>query len=117
MDDILILLGEEVNKDQVEVIYKLIKTRLLNICKGYDSKLLSIPENLEYILTEATIERYNTIGAENMQEESFENYRAKYITSDILEKYIPAIDRYFEIIDENKTINANKVRFIWDMTT
>lgn len=117
MDDILILLGKEVNKDQVEVIYKLIKTRLLNICKGYDNKLLSIPENLEYILTEATIERYNTIGAENMQEESFENYRAKYITSDILEKYIPAIDRYFDSIDENKNINANKVRFIWDMTT
>lgn len=112
MDDILILLGEEVNKEQVEVIYRLIKTRLLNICKGYDNKLLSIPENLEYILVEATIDRYNTIGSENMEEESFEDYRAKYITTDILEKYLPAIDRYFDSIDENKKLNANKVRFI-----
>ena len=35
MDDILILLGDEANEEQVEVIYKLIETRLLNICKGY----------------------------------------------------------------------------------
>lgn len=112
MDDILILLGDEANEEQVEVIYKLIETRLLNICKGYDNKLSTIPENLEYILIEATIDRYNTIGAENMEEESFENYRAKYITSDILEKYIPAIDRYFASLDENQASKVNKVRFI-----
>lgn len=112
MEKVKILLGNSVNDEQVEVIYSLLSDRLLDICKRYDKTLQSVPAPLEYIIVEATIERFNLIGSEGMSEERFENYSAKYINSeDIFDKYLKSIGLYFDSLDDDVKA-VGKVRFI-----
>lgn len=113
MNDVMILLGNGANEEQVEVIYNQYSNVLKTILKGYDPELTNIPEELNYILNEVTIERYNLIGSEGMSSEHFEGFTASYRNdaSSIFDKYLGVIDRYFQ----NQNISdftKPKVRFI-----
>ena len=76
---------------QVEVIYNNIAERLLHRIKDTE-----IPVELEYIVDEATIRRFNRIGSEGMKSESVEGHSVTYDMSDVLDPYESAINDYLE---------------------
>ena len=84
---------------QVEVIYNHISERLLHRIKDTE-----IPAELEYIVDEATIRRFNRIGSEGMKSESVEGHSVTYIDGDELAPYESAIVAYLEALlpDERK---------------
>ena len=74
---------------QVEAIYNNIAERLLHRIKDTE-----IPVELEYIVDEATIRRFNRIGSEGMKSESVEGHSVTYIDGDELAPYESAIVTY-----------------------
>ena len=84
---------------QVEAIYNNIAERLLHRIKDTE-----IPAELEYIVDEATIRRFNRIGSEGMKSESVEGHSVTYIDGDELEPYESVIVAYLEALlpDERK---------------
>ena len=84
---------------QVEAIYNNIAERLLHRIKDTE-----IPLELEYIVEEATIRRFNRIGSEGMKSESVEGHSVTYIDGDELAPYESAIVAYLEALlpDERK---------------
>ena len=76
---------------QVEAIYSKIAERLLRRIKETE-----IPLELEYIVDEATIRRFNRIGSEGMKSESVEGHSVTYDMSDVLDPYESAINDYLE---------------------
>ena len=84
---------------QVEVIYNNIAERLLHRIKDTE-----VPLELEYIVDEATIRRFNRIGSEGMKSESVEGHSVTYIDGDELEPYESVIVAYLEaqLPDERK---------------
>ena len=84
---------------QVEVIYDNISERLLHRIKDTE-----VPLELEYIVDEATIRRFNRIGSEGMKSESVEGHSVTYIDGDELEPYESVIVAYLEALlpDERK---------------
>ena len=84
---------------QVEVIYNNIAERLLHRLEATE-----IPLQLEYIVDEATIRRFNRIGSEGMKSESVEGHSVTYLDEDELAPYESAIVAYLEALlpDERK---------------
>ena len=84
---------------QVEAIYSKIAERLLHRIKDTE-----VPLELEYIVDEATIRRFNRIGSEGMKSESVEGHSVTYIDGDELEPYESVIVAYLEALlpDERK---------------
>ena len=76
---------------QVEAIYSKIAERLLHRIKATE-----MPLELEYIVEEATIRRFNRIGSEGMKSESVEGHSVTYDMGDVLEPYESAINDYLE---------------------
>lgn len=76
---------------QVEAIYSKIAERLLHRIKETE-----IPLELEYIVEEATIRRFNRIGSEGMKSESVEGHSVTYDMNDVLDPYESAINDYLE---------------------
>lgn len=76
---------------QVEAIYSKIAERLLNRIKATE-----IPLELEYIVEEATIRRFNRIGSEGMKSKSVEGHSVTYLDGDELAPYESAIVAYLE---------------------
>ena len=77
---------------QVEAIYNNIAERLLHRIKNTE-----IPAELEYIVDEATIRRFNRIGSEGMKSESVEGHSITFEDGDDpLLVYESAIVAYLE---------------------
>ena len=76
---------------QIEAIYNNIVERLLHRIKATE-----IPLELEYIVDEATIRRFNRIGSEGMKSESVEGHSVTYDMSDVIDPYESAINDYLE---------------------
>ena len=75
----------------VEAIYNNISERLLHRIHATE-----IPVELEYIVDEATIRRFNRIGSEGMKSESVEGHSVTYLDEDELAPYESAIVAYLE---------------------
>ena len=77
---------------QVEAIYSKIAERLLHRIKDTE-----IPLELEYIVEEATIRRFNRIGSEGMKSESVEGHSVTFEDGDDpLAPYEAKIEAYLE---------------------
>ena len=82
------------DNEQVEAIYDHIEQRLLDRLSV--AKIEFIPAQLEYIVDEATILRFNRVGSEGMKSESVEGHSVTYDMSDVLDPYESAINDYLE---------------------
>ena len=77
---------------QVEAIYSKIAERLLHRLETTE-----VPIELEYIVDEATIRRFNRIGSEGMKSESVEGHSITFDDSeDPLAPYEAKIEAYLE---------------------
>ena len=88
------------DNEVVELIYQRMEERLL---ERLGTQI--IPRQLEWIVEEATIERFNRIGSEGMKSESVEGHSVTYDMGDVLDPYESAIQDYLESLkpdDEQK---------------
>ena len=65
------LLGD-VDINQIDTIINLVQSQLLNKLRKYDKTITQVPEELDYIIIELTIARFNYIGNEGMKAENVE---------------------------------------------
>lgn len=63
---------------QLNTIYNQTSKRLLNKLKRSLPDTMAIPDELDYIVDEVTIARFNRIGSEGMSSESVEGRSANY---------------------------------------
>ena len=108
LETVKILTG--VDNEQIATIYNMYEKRLFNRLEQSLLEVIEIPAELEYILTECTIARFNRIGSEGMESESMDGHTAKYVDKD-LSDYEHAIRAY---IDAQVIIPPTKgvVRFL-----
>lgn len=92
---------------QVEVIYDSITERLLHRINN-----TKIPIELEYIVDEATIRRFNRIGSEGMKSESVEGHSVTYIDGDELAPYESAIVAHLEAQEPDDKRKLGVVYFL-----
>lgn len=108
-EKILKLLGD-VNADQVDVIIELITQRLLNKLKPYQSDIATVPAELEHIVIELTIERFNRIGSEGMKKEDTDGHNVEYQDNG-LERYMDDIREWINSLDTTNP-KKGKIRFL-----
>ena len=75
------LLG--VDNERVDVIYGMYEKRLIRRIQRYSPDTDTIPKELDYIVTECAIARYNRIGSEGMDSESMDGHSASYVDKDL----------------------------------
>ncbi len=103
LNDVKLLLGLQTDDEKLETIVRLTEGRL--------KALLSvkiIPDELEYIITEVSIKRFNRIGSEGVQTHSVEGESMSFNDDDFS-------SFSFEIQswrDEQANQNKGKVRFL-----
>ena len=93
---------------QVEAIYSNIAERLVHRLEE-----TGIPAELEYIVDEATIRRFNRIGSEGMKSESVEGHSVTYEDGDDpLSPYESVIIAYLEAQEPEPTRKSGVVYFL-----
>ena len=81
------LLNIEGNENLIYEITELTKSKILNYINEVE-----LPLELEFVLVELTIQRYNRIGSEGIASESVDGKSVSY--EDIFENYKPYLDDY-----------------------
>ena len=99
-----LVLGLEGRDELLTEIVRLVGMPILLYIKQKE-----MPTDLEWILVELAIKRYNKIGAEGFTEEKNDNIQNKY-EENMLSEYIPFLDAW---IKENSVeeVETSKVRF------
>ena len=85
-----VLLGITDNTDNEELLYEIVeitKSKILNYINQ-----TKIPKELEFVLVELSIQRFNRIGSEGIASESIDGKSVSY--EDIFEHYKPYLDDY-----------------------
>ena len=80
LEEVKTLLG--VDDERIEIIYAKVEQRLLTRLKRTMETIDNIPIELEYIVDEVAIARFNRIGSEGMQSESMDGHSATYVDAD-----------------------------------
>lgn len=73
-------------------VLKILITNVTSHLKGLLKK--EVPKELNYIIEEITIRRYNRIGTEGMKSELVEGHRVDFY--DLKDEFVP----YFDVIDD-----------------
>ena len=89
------LLGIPDNDELIYEITELTKSKILNYINEAE-----LPLELEFVLVELTIQRYNRIGSEGIVSESVDGKSVSY--EDIFENYKPYLDDYISRSGKSK---------------
>jgi hypothetical protein len=89
------LLGVPDNDELIYEITELTKSKILNYINEVE-----LPLELEFVLVELTIQRYNRIGSEGIASESVDGKSVSY--EDIFENYKPYLDDYISRSGKSK---------------
>ena len=98
------------DNEVVEMIYANIEQRLLDRLSV--AKIEFVPAQLEYIVDEATILRFNRVGSEGMKSESVEGHSVTYDMGDVLDLYESAIQDYLESLEPEPDRKKGVVYFL-----
>ena len=85
-----VLLGIADNDELLNEILDITKSKILNYINETE-----LPLELEFVLIELAIQRYNRIGSEGISSESVDGSQNKYIEDDFIQ-YKPYIDKYIK---------------------
>ena len=117
----LLLLGdenEESSDSLIEAIYQMALKRLLFIIsitiKGFllgSSPLTTLPNDLEWILDEVVVKRFNRIGSEGYKSQSVEGHNIQFDTMDFAE-YLEDITKYYDPHPTNNGFSKGKAVLI-----
>ena len=89
------LLGIPDNDELIYEITELTKSKILNYINEVE-----LPLELEFVLVELTIQRYNRIGSEGIASESVDGKSVSY--EDMFENYKPYLDDYISRSGKSK---------------
>jgi hypothetical protein len=89
------LLGVPDNDELIYEITELTKSKILNYINEVE-----LPLELEFVLVELTIQRYNRIGSEGIASESVDGKSVSY--EDVFENYKPYLDDYISRSGKSK---------------
>ena len=89
------LLGVTDNDELIYEITELTKSKILNYINETE-----LPNELEFVLVELTIQRYNRIGSEGIASESVDGKSVSY--EDVFENYKPYLDDYISRSGKSK---------------
>ena len=89
------LLGIPDNDELIYEITELTKSKILNYINEVE-----LPLELEFVLVELTIQRYNRIGSEGIASESVDGKSVSY--EDVFENYKPYFDDYISRSGKSK---------------
>ena len=89
------LLGITDNDELIYEITELTKSKILNYINEVE-----LPLELEFVLVELTIQRYNRIGSEGIASESVDGKSVSY--EDVFENYKPYLDDYISRSGKSK---------------
>lgn len=93
LNNILKILGiSSTNTEKVALVELLIEQSKAKVCAYIDST--TVPAELNFIIIELTIDRYNKVGSEGLASESIEGIQYSYATSFELEPYAAYLDKY-----------------------
>ena len=92
---IKVLLGVTENEELINEIIKLTKDKILNYINETE-----LPKELEFVLIELSIQRYNRIGSEGIASENVDGKSVSY--EDDFENYKPYLDDYIYKNGTNK---------------
>ena len=95
------------DNEVVELIYQRMEERLL---ERLGTQI--IPRQLEWIVEEATIERFNRVGSEGMKSESVEGHSVTYDMGDVLDPYESAIQDYLDSLEPEPDRKKGVVYFL-----
>jgi len=109
LEDVKTLLGAEAAEEQIEVSIALATSSVLNRMKRYGSDKTEVSEDLNFIVIELAVARYNRIGSEGMSSESIEGLSTSYI-SNLLDQYDSDIRA--AVSEDFKRPKKGKVKFI-----
>lgn len=87
--------------DKDELLYSLINRASKQVTNYIKKK--ELPEELEYIVTEITIARYNRIGSEGLNSENSDGVSFSY-NNNLLDTYKKDLDRW---IKDNTQLNSS----------
>ncbi len=90
--------------EQLAVIENMTRSRLTFLLGGLD-----IPAELEYIVTEVSIKRFNRIGSEGAQSHGVEGETLNWGTNDDFNDYLDDINKYLENLEG---ATRGRVRFL-----
>lgn len=108
LEDVKMLVkGDEV---QLNVIYQQTEKRLLGKLKRLLPDTIAVPTELDYIVDEITIARFNRIGSEGMSSESVEGRSANY-NDNYFADFEADIQGYIDCNTESDRTRG-KVRFL-----
>lgn len=109
LEDVKTLLGAEAAEEQIEVSISLATSSVLNRMNRYGSDKTEVPEDLNFIVIELAVARYNRIGSEGMSSESIEGLSTSYI-SNLLDQYDSDIRA--AVSEDFKRPKKGRVKFI-----
>ena len=92
------------SSDKDELLYSLITRSTMQVLNYIKEEAL--PKELEYIVEELSIDRYNRIGSEGLNSENSDGVSFSY-NNNLLNSYKDDLDRY---IDKKKSASNNRVR-------
>lgn len=81
--------------DKLVKVYALTERRLIGILNLHLADVSTVPIELDYILDEVAISRYNRVGAEGMKSESVEGHSTSYSDDDFL-PFMGEINHYID---------------------
>ena len=110
LDNILIMLGltdaDETTTAVLEQIIEIVSSRL---CILLNESI--VPSELEYIVVEVGIARYNRIGSEGTRQHTVQGESMNWDTDDDLKPYLDDIQAWLATQDDPST-NKGRLRFI-----
>lgn len=95
-ENVKIVLGIQDNMQDpvLDIFIRNVEAHLLSRLKRVNKTITTIPTDLNYVVEEIVIRRYNRIGSEGMKSESVEGHKVDFY--DLKDEFIP----YQEIIDD-----------------
>lgn len=103
LNDVKLLLGLQTDDEKLDTIVRLTESRLKTLLS-----VQIIPDELEYIITEVSIKRFNRIGSEGVQTHSVEGESMSF-NDDDFSAFSSEIQSWR---DEQANQNKGKVRFL-----
>lgn len=98
--------------DVLDILISNVSAHLKGRLKRINKTITEIPDELNYIIEEIVIRRYNRIGSEGMKSESVEGHKIDFY--DLKDEFVPyqeIIDDYADVAEDNSS-KRGRVLFI-----
>lgn len=92
----LLDLKDNLQDEALNIIIENVTSHLQGKLKKVNKTIIEVPEELNYVIEEISIRRYNRIGTEGAKAESVEGHRVEFY--DLEKDFVP----YQEVIDDYK---------------